>query len=390
MHLFGCAAPLGYVGAENEVRRKEAALRVSELLSRLEGADPDAIVLLLPSYADYTDAEELRDVALIAEPWTCERKHEADGATRDVHYPGGDEHSYGWNPQTDESWSERVVVLSPLVKSSFDGPSEESGTLSDGPFSIATLREQALKAQREMVSDGTLISENEFRERLGVSKKRLARMLEDGSVFAVNVENTVYYPAVLGDSRYDRTRLQEICRIIVPGGDSRLDLLTSRHGSLGDRSPLNMLNDEGSYALLRRMAEAWATEYSRTVVRLFEGVHETEPADNEALYTAAVEIDPRKPVWERASAALHEHGYEWPLGPYPETKAFSAFVGHQNAGDAEPHEDACVQIVVDGELVRVRIVFKDGLAPQSQTVPAGKHKSVVDVAKRVIADLCRR
>ncbi|EIN00405.1 hypothetical protein WQE_15281 [Paraburkholderia hospita] len=305
-------------------------MKVAELLSRLVDADPEAIVLLLPSYGDYPDAEELREVALMAETWTCERQHELDGTTRDVHYPAGREHAYGWNPQTDESWSERVVVLSPLVKSSFDGPPGESGTLSDGPFSIATLREQALQAQREMVSDGTLILENEFRERLGVSKKRLAQMLEDGSIFAVNVENTVYYPSVLVDARYDRTRLQEICRIIVPGGDSRLDLLTTRRESLGDKSPLEMLNDDGNYALLRRMAEAWAAEFSRTIVKLFDGTLEAEPSNVEATYTAMTEIDPRKPVWERASAALHEHGYEWPLGPYPEVRAFTAFVEREH------------------------------------------------------------
>lgn len=362
-------------------------MKVAELLLRLADVDPEAVVLLLPSYADYSDAEELREVELIAETWTCERHHEANGKTTDAHYPSGHGHTYGWNPETDESLSERVVILSPQSGSSSDGPPGEWGTLSDGPFSIATLREQALQAQREMVLDGTLISEAEFRDRLGVSKKRLTQLLEGGNIFAVDVENTIYYPGVLVDSRYDRMRLQEICRIIVPAGDSRMDLLTSRRESLGDKSPLEMLNDEESYALLRRMAAAWAAEYSRTAVKLFEGLHETEPADIEPLYTVVAEIDPRKPVWERASAALHVHGYEWPLGPYPEARAFTAFVGHQDAGDAKACQDACVQIVVDGELNRVRIVFKDGISRQSLPVHIGKVGSVVDVAKKVISYL---
>ena len=365
-------------------------MKVSELLLCLEDADPDAIVLLLPSYGDYADAEELRDVALITEPWTCERHREADGTTRDVHYPAGREHAYGWNPQTDESWSERVVVLSHFVKSSFDGPPGESGTLSDGPFSIATLREQALQAQREMASDGTLVLENEFRERLGVSKNRLAQMREDGSIFAVEVEGTVFYPAALADSRLDQTRLQEICRIIVPAGDCRLDLLTTRRESLNDNSLLEMLSDDADYALVRRMAEAWAAEFSRTIVKLFDGTLEAEPSNVEATYTAMTEIDPRKPVWERASAALHEHGYEWPLGPYPEARAFSAFVSHQNVGDDEPRPDACVQIVVDGERIQVRIVFKDGISRESLPLHTGNVGSVVDVAKKAISYLLGR
>jgi hypothetical protein len=266
----------------------------------------------------------------------------------------------------------------------------EEGTFSDGAFSIASLREQALQAQRQMISDRTLIPENQFRERLGVSKTRLAQLLANGSVFAVYVENVAYYPTVLADSRYDLSRLQEICRIIVPAGDSRMDLLTSRRESLGEKSALEMLGDDANFPLLRRMSEAWAAEFSRTVVRLFEGVHETAPADAEAIYTAMAEIDPRKPVWERASAALHEHGYEWPLGPYPEAKAFSAFVSHQDAGDDEPRPDACVQIVVDGERIQVRIVFKDGISQESLPVHIGKGRSVVDVAKKAISYLLGR
>jgi hypothetical protein len=38
----------------------------------------------------------------------------------------------------------------------------------------------------------------------------------------------------------------------------------------------------------------------------------------------------------------------------------------------------------------VRIIHKEGMAQQSQTIPAGKHKSIVDVAKRVVAHLRKR
>jgi hypothetical protein len=46
-----------------------------------------------------------------------------------------------------------------------------------------------------------------------------------------------------------------------------------------------------------------------------------------------------------------------------------------------------VQIVVDGDYIRVRIIAAPGTVLHSETVSGGKHKSFIDVAKRVIAHL---
>ncbi|MEM5366431.1 hypothetical protein V4C53_10340 [Paraburkholderia azotifigens] len=244
-------------------------------------------------------------------------------------------------------------------------------------------------AGRRMLLDGTLLSEDEFRARLGVGEKQLRALLESGSIFGMEFDGHVYYPAVLADPRHNRIRLGEVCRIIVPMGDARLDFLESRRTSLGDRNALEMLEGDANYARLLWVAEACAAEFSRTIVRLFEGKHETEPSNAEPLYTCAAEIDPRKAIWERASAALHRHGYQWPLGPFPEAKNFTAFVAHENVGDAAPCADACVQIFASDVLIRVRIIYREGAAERSQ-VSIGESRSVVDIAKRVVDYVCRR
>jgi hypothetical protein len=141
---------------------------------------------------------------------------------------------------------------------------------------------------------------------------------------------------------------------------------------------------------LRRVAAAWAAEWSRTVVKMYAGEHQLEPSDVEPLYTAIAEIDPRKPIWTRASEALHVHGYEWPLGPYREARRFTLFVERQAVGDSTSIPEACVQILVVGELIRIRIVAAPGTALNSQTIATGKHKTFVDVAKQVIAYLRKR
>lgn len=252
------------------------------------------------------------------------------------------------------------------------------------------LWQQALTSRREMIANGDLITEADFRQRLDLSRRRLGKLLATGSVFTMTVDDVQYFPALLADSNVDCKRLQAICRIIVPAPPgARLDFLSSTRGSLGDRRPLDMLESDDDFKSLSRLAEAWAAEWSRTAVKMYEGEHETEPKDVDPLYTALAEIDPRRPLWERASEALHVHGYEWPLGPYPNARKFTLFVERKTAGDSTPIPEACVQIHVDGERIHVRAIAATGTAPHSETVSSGKNKSFIDVAKRVIAHLCK-
>lgn len=307
-----------------------------------------------------------------------------------IHAPASHGHSCGWNVATDESWTERVVILSPQPIKSEGWSQEGLGVMSDASSLHDQLCEQALWARRKMLSDGTLLPEDVFRARLRVGEKQFRELLEAGSIFGMKVDGHVYYPRELADPRHNHTRLEEVCRIIVPAGDARLDFLKSRRASLGERSPVEMLNADADYARLLWVAQAWATEFSRTIVKLFDGTHEKEPSNVDPLYTCMAEIDPRKAIWERASAALHMHGYQWPLGPYPDARHFTAFVGHRNADDTEPRPDACVQIVVDGELIRIRVIFKEGIERYSEALPVGRFGSVVDVAKKIVTHLLRR
>jgi hypothetical protein len=248
-----------------------------------------------------------------------------------------------------------------------------------------------LVARRELVANGELISEADLRHRLSVTPLHLSKLLADGSAFTMEVDGAEYYPALLADSTHNRERLQAICLIIAPApADSRLGFLTSRRGSLGDRSPLDMLDSDNDFKSLSRIAAARAAEWSRTAVKIYEGEHESEPSGGKPLYTAIAEIDPRVPFWDRASEALHSHGYQWPLGPYPKPRRFTLFVERQIAGIPEPISEALVHISVDGELVRVRVVYKDAAARPRQTLPAGKHLSIVNLPKRVIAHLMKR
>jgi hypothetical protein len=279
-----------------------------------------------------------------------------------------------------------IARIEQIVRDAYIEAGEDVG----GDISSEELWQEALTARRKMVADGELISEADFRQRLGVTQRRLTKLLADRNVFTMTIDDVQYYPALLADPALDRKRLQTICRVLVPApAECRLDFLSSTRGSLGKRSPLQMLADDNDFKRLRQAAVAWAAEFSRTTVRAYKGEHEAAPDGVAPLYTASAEIDPRRPLWARASEALHLHGYEWPMGPYPDVRKFTLFVERQAAGDATSIAEACVQIVADGDYIRLRIVAAPGTALHSQSISAGKHKTVVDVAKQVIAYLLK-
>lgn len=250
--------------------------------------------------------------------------------------------------------------------------------------------QQASLARREMIATGDLITPADFRKQIGVSETQLEALIADGSVFIVAVDGDSYIPALLAHTAHNRERLQTICRIIFPAPpSSRLDFLESQDASLGERRPLDMLGNERDFKALRQAAAAWATEWSRTSVKIYEGVHETEPGDVPPIYTASAEIDPRRALWRRAFEALRAHGYEWPLGPYPEAPTFTIFVERQTAGYSTAIQEACIQVIAKDDYFSIRIKLQKDADADSQTVLAGKPGTVVDVARRIIAYLRR-
>ncbi|MEW9586951.1 hypothetical protein [Paraburkholderia sp. DGU8] len=253
------------------------------------------------------------------------------------------------------------------------------------------LRHQATQARRTFVLNGILISARELCARLRINERRLEKLVREGSVCSLIVDGSAYYPAFFVDPHLNQRRLQRICRMLFPApSDARFDFLASRHGSLGDRRPLELLDDDCDYTRLRANAAAWVAQWSQTTVKLYDGEHDVEPQNVTPLYTAAAEINPRRSILDRASTTLAAYEYEFPHEPYPEARIFTAFVKHQNVGDAEPRQDACMRIVVDGDVIRICVVYNEGLSRESHAVAIGKHRSVVDVARKAFYYLRRR
>ncbi|EUC16530.1 hypothetical protein [Paraburkholderia hospita] len=90
-------------------------MKVRDLLRHLKEADPDAVVLYLAPHADASEADEIVQVTVSNELWTCERHLSADGRVDKNYYPAVGGTSLAWNEATDERWTECVVILSSIL-----------------------------------------------------------------------------------------------------------------------------------------------------------------------------------------------------------------------------------------------------------------------------------
>jgi hypothetical protein len=247
--------------------------------------------------------------------------------------------------------------------------------------------QQATTARRKMVQTKKLLTSDEFCERLGVSSRRLARMVSTGSVFSVDVDDVMYYPALLAAPNVDRRRLQSICRILVPAAPmSRLVYLSSKQGNLGGITPLAALAQDKSYRRLRQMARAFASEWNRTFVHIWAGPY--NPAKVDPSYETAVEADPRTNVWKRGLEAMEAGGYIAPSGPYLAVDEATVRVIRYEAGGWNHIEEARLDLQIVDDVARV-LIYTRSFQKELEEIPVPGADNIVEVVRTVIAAFCR-
>jgi hypothetical protein len=82
---------------------------------------------------------------------------------------------------------------------------------------------------------------------------------------------------------------------------------------------------------VRAMAKSFAAEWSRTTVQIRGGQFTGDVHALQLVCTAVADIDPRRSVWRRASAALHSTGNIRPGGPYPRARVATVLIFRSTA-----------------------------------------------------------
>ncbi|MBB5460246.1 hypothetical protein [Paraburkholderia sp. Cpub6] len=242
---------------------------------------------------------------------------------------------------------------------------------------------QASKERRKMVRTGALLTQHEFLTLLGMDERRFERLVAAGSVFALEVDDAKYFPAVLGDAKRDLKRLHSICRILVPAPSAcRLVFLEGRQAPLGNLSPLDMLDDPQLYRSLRKFARAWAAEWSRTFVKIYAANYLEEPEDVEPIHTAVDEVDPRTNLWTRALGALQAGAYIVPVRGLQASEA-TVFITRNDVGNRPAVLEARVALKIASHVAHVEVDVP-GATHGGLSVPLARSDNVVDVVMQAV------
>ncbi|BCQ22335.1 hypothetical protein NK8_04440 [Caballeronia sp. NK8] len=353
-------------------------MKVSTLIANLSELDQDAEVLLLSGPADISGADQLRRVEQ-QDDWRCEVHFRDDGLSQSLYTPNSFGQSMGFDEEYDRTVHGPVVLLA-AYNANLDHMYVNDFEPKGGKLSQEWLDSEVLHNRREMLEDGRLISRELLMRLLDVNHEQLEVLVEQGRIFAVIIDGVPYYPSIFANPRVNAVRLQSICRLLQPISNTcKLDFLLSAWGHLGARRPIEMFDDEKDYKRVRQSAAVRVQESTRTVIKIFQGHHASLP-QAEPLYTAAAEIEPRRPLWSRARATLSEFGYQFPYAPYPSSSLFTAFVERHFEGTSDGVLEGGVCVHYDEQTWRILAVWP--AVPSEMNEPSlCEEQDVVSVAK---------
>src|ERR1700675_4903125 len=139
------------------------------------------------------------------------------------------------------------------------------------------------------------------------------------------------------------------------------------------------------YTWLRAMAKAFAAEWSRTTVQIRGGQYTEDVDALQLVCTAVADIDPRRSVWRRASAALHSTGNIRPGGPYPRASVATMLVFRSTADGPQDVTEMRLDIVVKKNLAEVSVARPDASLFVLEPVVVNESDDIFCVVLKIVA-----
>ncbi|MDR5810627.1 hypothetical protein [Caballeronia sp. LZ019] len=246
------------------------------------------------------------------------------------------------------------------------------------------------RSHDDLAKSGASISEESFRKQLGVTDAQFAAMLSDERVFSVEVDGQKTFPAIFCSSSVRLDRLWKIARIIAPAPAAlRLDFLTTACGALEGRVPVDMLDDDRNYKQLRAYARAWASEFSRTSVVVWDADTLDDLSLAKPLYTCSTAVNPRRPLWRRALGAIHSPGYTNPVDIPQAPSSLVIVVERAMAGQSNAVPEAGFVCYLRGRFLRLMVHASNGAEITHELEMVMQRPSVIDVADALFSLLAK-
>lgn len=120
--------------------------------------------------------------------------------------------------------------------------------------------DEAERYRRQLVENGLLIDPQALQRALSLTAGDIADAITEGRLFRVDVGEYQYYPAFFASKTIPLTESQAVAVVLAPlSGWLKWDFFTARRGSLGDRSPLEVLA-VGQFELVMARATTFRDE----------------------------------------------------------------------------------------------------------------------------------
>lgn len=127
-------------------------------------------------------------------------------------------------------------------------------TREDVTRTLAEIKANQARVWNERIQQGSVLAEGAFIAARGITVGALRRDLQQGRVFAIDVDGEKYYPSFFTDDALDRRRLSHVLRLLENlHVTERFLFFTTPRASLNRRTPIDAMR-EGDYALVRRAA----------------------------------------------------------------------------------------------------------------------------------------
>lgn len=126
------------------------------------------------------------------------------------------------------------------------------------PSELASARAQAAQARKALIRSKAILPSGEITERLEMSRQALNKAIHANRLFALEFDDTLYYPSFFADLTIARRPLERVCKALGRINSwEKWQFFTSPTLALANRTPLEALRD-GDIKLVLAAAEGFA------------------------------------------------------------------------------------------------------------------------------------
>jgi hypothetical protein len=149
-------------------------------------------------------------------------------------------------------------------------------------------------------------------------------------------------------------------------------------------TPLQTLSDDKRYSHMRKMARAYAVNWSWTAVTIYRGHRRAPPVDKQPVMTAVEKDDVGASLWARTASALRTLRSMHLKEPYPCLNLATMFVTRYASDGAVAIVESRIVLRIGSGFADARVFVGEEEGVDLVTIAINADASIVAVASQLI------